>query len=258
MKEKKFKSKWWQLYDMKSKRFYYYNCHEEKTSWTKPDTDEAEVLEAFDQDEQIKQFFNLKQSFVPLASKIIEYLTNNMNLINESNMSLKELSEKISLDLNFEVEFNKDRYLILKDKYGLSDEEIFSMLNVCTTSQSSHSNEQIETVTSSETNTNTLSYQEKRRQPRTNPNYVKVDLINKKDGSFVKNTYVYVDQVNKDDSNSEFKHCLSTHESDSSLKELNYQHLVESQNPKFSQAFFILSLLIDSNNLISKLKDFFN
>ena len=77
--------------------------------------------------------------------------------------------------------------------------DTFSTLNKSASSHAEHfldsptqnNNNNNDSSNNSNSNSNTTTLNRKRRlQPRTNPNYINVDLINRNDGSLIKNTYI--------------------------------------------------------------------
>lgn len=148
-------NQWWQLYDSKTKKFYYFNIKEQTTSWTKPSESQLS-------DNQI----------IFLANRIINRIKKNFDLSEDPS----EIKEKLDID--------KDLMLlegILKKDLDTSniDKSLASILT-CPSVQAYLCNQD----------------KTRRVQPRTNPNYINVNLIDKESGSLLRNTYMKLEQIN--------------------------------------------------------------
>lgn len=148
-------NQWWQLYDTVTKKFYYFNIKEQKTSWTRPSQSELN-------DNQI----------IFLANRITNQIRKNFDLSEKPN----EVKQKIEL--------NKDLMLLeeILKKEGESLNIDKSLANLLTSPSIQPFFCNQESI--------------RRVQPRTNPNYVSVNLIDKESGSLLRNTYMKVDQIN--------------------------------------------------------------
>jgi hypothetical protein len=84
---------WWQLFDTKRKKFFYFNPHRQQTTWQRPanartiKNDEKENIingeskSITDEGEPVV--------VIPLASKLIERINSNLNLLKKSKRFLR-------------------------------------------------------------------------------------------------------------------------------------------------------------------------
>lgn len=148
-------NQWWQLYDTVTKKFYYYNIKEQKTSWSRPSQSELN-------DKQI----------IFLANRITNQIRKNFDLTE------KPCEIKHKIDLNKDLMVLEE--ILNKEGEALNVDESLTNLLASPTVQPFFFNQE----------------SARRVQPRTNPNYVSVNLIDKESGSLLRNTYMKVDQIN--------------------------------------------------------------
>lgn len=202
---------WWQLFDPKTKKFYYFNPHENKTTWHRPTgggpTSPGNI--SLVKSENGSNGHNKENNrggpiIIPLASKLIERINSNIGVMKRSKRFLKVMKKKLDSDLSYDlndlsiISELTERLFNIQDIL-LEDEEPCSMLDLSSLEISSQdlqiastsSNSFTSLVSSNSFQSLELEAKTKRRlQPRTNPNYVNVDFIDSKNGSLIKNTYV--------------------------------------------------------------------
>lgn len=165
---------WWQLFDTKTKRFYYYNVLRQTTCWSKPQS----LKNATSPDNNV---------LCLLASKILASLIKNLSLNDNLDSVINELKLKLDRsDQNLDKDLSLLSNLLTNSGSDLNSTEF---KNSFSSFLSSHS-----LVSSSSFCAD--SAQKRPVQPRTNPNYINVDLIDSQNGSLLKNTYVKVQEIN--------------------------------------------------------------
>jgi hypothetical protein len=184
---------WWQLFDAKTRRFYYYNVSSQKTVWHIPKSDLLRTKNDF--------------SLVPLASRLINVLIKNLEHLCHANDELTGMYDKLKAQLDNLAENEDTLHMLLEENYAEIQDafsaHIFTNLNISDRSEIDNlfSSTSYLTTTQSKSAHSIVSIplkNEKRRMiPRTNPNYINVDFIDFKNGSTVKSTYINVQDINE-------------------------------------------------------------
>ena len=213
---------WWQLFDPKTKKFYYFNPYENKTTWHRPTctgpaspgTNVHNMIKSESTSSGNKENSRGAPIVIPLASKLIERINSNIGLMKKSKRFLKVMKKKLDADLTYDlndlsiISELTERLFNIQDIL-LEDEEPCSMLDLSGLEVSSQdlqiasnsSNSFTSLISSNSFQSLELETKTKRRlQPRTNPNYVNVDFIDSKNGSLIKNTYVKLQDLTNESS----------------------------------------------------------
>lgn len=191
---------WWLLFDSNSKRFYYYNPNENRTAWHLPEAPGLQVATGA---------AAAACPVIPLACKLVTILnslkTANVN-IDYGRLLDTALLAEIRDNLKLEAA-GKTRaaaaakypaylnFLLRNQVYGqyvldLVGDIVFSNSLQVAAKLTDCLQADEPTATAAPVAESTLSRNKRRLQPRTNPNYINVDLVNRNDGSLIKNTYV--------------------------------------------------------------------
>ncbi|CAF0922158.1 unnamed protein product [Brachionus calyciflorus] len=219
-------NQWWQLFDTETKQFYYYNIQKQKTSWTKPSNHELNS--------------NINESHLVLfiANRILDKLTENLDFYEHS---LETLIKEIRLKLESREETNLDKDLLILN-------EIFKQELNCPSPEFKKSFASFQSTNSFQNLVNSSSFDTKTRpiQPRTNPNYINVDLIDKGSGSVLKNTYIKLKEINADTKKEDI---LIKHKNISNSRyKLNESTNVSTNNlDNLTQVTLLLSELLNSD-----------
>ncbi len=265
------------MFDSKTKKFFYYNAFEQKTSWHRPNYNRNTILINEKENEQTSQT-------IPLASKLIERINSNLVLIKKSKKFLKFLRKKLETDFKYDLNdldimstlterlLNIQNILTEDDDqscafiYDFSSLEMSSFIHVSNMSspiksidlnESSATNNtsiinsplsscySFKSTQSIESNSNTLN-KKRRLAPRTNPNYVNVDFVNTKNGTLIKNTYVRLQDLTNENE-LDTSRTLYDDEMSSSTPVANNVTTSNNNNSTLTQAIFILISLLSTN-----------
>ena len=220
---------WWQLFDPKTRRYYYYNIKSDKTAWHLP-------LSSSDETTTSSSLCDTNTSTIkahPLASRLVSLLIKNHSLLNNTstndlnilydnlrrdggNVSSSLLEADMMSDEKFlRLFLNKNLSMIERtlnddDDDDNGDKQVThtkcliktkATSSVMTSSSivSVPLNAAMSSLTNLSPNTNitTATTTQRRLLPRTNPNYVNVDLIDSNNGkTTIKNTYVRLQDLN--------------------------------------------------------------
>ncbi len=225
---------WWQLFDTKTKRFYYYNLKEQKTSWHKPNdssfvsTHLSTSPSNFDNSNNTSllhedEYSNLDESSIIessssslspithlLASKIIHLIINNYH-----STSNKQKIENLLQEIEFNPSGFKSNKVMSDLEFLLKQDDIVNLMHESKLKSKYSNSELKKSISLSSNNTNNTATKigaEKSStpnlnsnrpvQPRTNPNYINIDLIENKNGSSqIKNTYVKLEDIKANSNN---------------------------------------------------------
>ena len=117
------KDQWWQLFDNNTKKFFYYNVHEQRTSWHRPNNLNHSYIRQNNlgtndlyEDECVKESSpnsNDKTDLdadlienpivIPLATKLIERINHNIVLIKKSKKFLRFLKKKLDAEFKYDI-----------------------------------------------------------------------------------------------------------------------------------------------------------
>lgn len=234
---------WWQLFDPTTRRYYYYNINSEKTAWHLP--------LASSSNETTSSLCDTNSNTIkarPLASRLVSLLiknhsllnntsTNDLNILYENlrcagggggggvNVSSSLLEADMMSDEKFLRLFLNKNLSMIERTLGDDDDDdkkvthTKCLIKTKPTSSSIVSvplNAAMSSLTNLSPNTNnTTTTTQRRLLPRTNPNYVNVDLIDSNNGkTTIKNTYVRLQDLNgrneKENNDNEHKSMTST------------------------------------------------
>jgi hypothetical protein len=185
---------WWQLFDTKTKRFYYYNLYDQKTSWHKPaGAKSASILNMSDSFDPSTDPIPIEDSTIVnlLASKILNILVNNYSLDKKLDVLLDdvEFDKKISnLSIDLDALFKQEEIISLiaeaRSQQRLLNQTVASSTlnrNRTVLAPSRTTPNELKksiSMVSSSSSTASLKHDQAGKgrpaQPRTNPNYKNV------------------------------------------------------------------------------------
>ena len=222
---------WWQLFDAKTRRFYYYNVHNQKTVWHLPT---SSPLSSSNTNTSLVALNT--PHLVPLASRLVCLLIKNHALLNNTSTNdLRILYDNIRRAHDTDSpppDDNRLHSFLAKVTPALQSAQLFATTSGDVETSPQPKSQQFDSNASkAKTNTNSIvsiplsaamsslsslnkssspspatncvnsnlrtqQQQQRRLLPRTNPNYVNVDFIDLNGGkTTIKNTYVKLQEL---------------------------------------------------------------